>query len=312
MNGNNNIVQKAALYGTESEINKNLNNLIQLYHISYICPSNGPARSGKSSSGIAYITAERLKKKKNLAVIIVADYQAADMAYRVFSNTRLKIIHYYNALCAEHTISSSDLASTHCFYYRDQYNNTITIKGKRIPKHFQVFIQGSNNHLTIGENVYFGDIYTNNTLFRLHGMGNKVFIGDGTTIGEATFTLLGGGCVYIGKDCLISRGVTFHPVDGHHMFNMSTGRRTNYPGTIVVEDHVWICQDAALLGNAHIGRGSILAFRALTSSTFGPNRLVAGFPAKELRTNVGWARDTSAFRNYDFLEECDDQNGFIT
>lgn len=303
--------QKVALYGSEAEIEKVYQYVSQIYRISYICISEPFVKKERSPYGAAYISLNRLKKKRNVKVIIASDHNAAAEARETFSHTGLSVIHHYDALCKEQLISSRELSGQHCFHYIDKYNNTITIKGNRIPEHFQVFIQGSNNHLLIGENVYFGDFGTGDTLFRFHGMGNVVSIGDGTSIAQGFFTLFGNGQVLIGKDCLISRNVTFHPVDGHHIFNLSTGRRINYPGKIIVGDHVWICQDAVLLGNAHIGQGSVLGYRALTSSWFGDNKLLTGMPAKVLRSDICWARDTSAFHNFERIDECEDQNGIL-
>jgi hypothetical protein len=102
-----------------------------------------------------------------------------------------------------------------------------------------------------------------------------------------------GHCLAIGDDALISGGVWARNYDMHAMHDLATGALiTKPPVDMVVERHVWLGQDALLLGTERVGMGAIVGARALVKRAVPPRVVVAGTPARVIRENVSWGRHT--------------------
>ena len=99
----------------------------------------------------------------------------------------------------------------------------------------------------------------------------------------------------VGDDALISGGVWIRNYDMHAMHDLRTGRRIGRPpASMVLERHVWLGQDAMLLGAERVGMGAIVGARALVKGPVPPRVAVAGTPARVIRDEVSWGRDTYA------------------
>lgn len=102
--------------------------------------------------------------------------------------------------------------------------------------------------------------------------------------------------IRFGEDCMMSRRVSVQSNDGHDIFDVKTGQNTNATvelskaKKIVIGNHVWIGQDAALLYNTDIGDGSIIGAKSLVKNKFPNNCVVGGNPARLLKTDVAWSR----------------------
>ena len=54
-------------------------------------------------------------------------------------------------------------------------------------------------------------------------------------------------------------------------------------GDIIIEDDVWIGENAVILSGVHIGQGAVIAAGAVVTRDIPPYSIVAGVPAKILR-----------------------------
>lgn len=106
----------------------------------------------------------------------------------------------------------------------------------------------------------------------------------------------------IGSFCSIAGGVriggTNHPLEwvSTHPFLWLANRgfverndddvltRGNAP--VVIEDDVWLGQNAVVLPGCRIGRGAVVAAGAVVTRDVGPYEIVAGVPARVIRTRV--------------------------
>lgn len=61
------------------------------------------------------------------------------------------------------------------------------------------------------------------------------------------------------------------------------------------------------VGGAQIGTGSVVGCKSVTSSQFGRNQIIAGTPAKVLRENIIWSRDSTRDFDHASFEECIDK-----
>jgi acetyltransferase-like isoleucine patch superfamily enzyme len=126
----------------------------------------------------------------------------------------------------------------------------------------------------------------------LRRSGQTLFWGAGATCVGASIEMEGAESkVLIGDDCMISSGVWIRNHDMHTMFDLRTNEIINPPpSTLVLEQHVWVGQDALLLGVATVGYGSIIGAKSLLKTSVPSCSMWAGTPARLLRDNVSWCR----------------------
>ncbi len=103
------------------------------------------------------------------------------------------------------------------------------------------------------------------------------FINEGATITCATK-------VHIGKGANIAREAVIRDYDGHYIEDLNY--RTAKP--VWIGDNVWVGYRAMILKGVTIGDGSIVAANAVVTKDVPPHSIVAGNPAKIIRTNINW------------------------
>ncbi|WP_196717419.1 acyltransferase [Actinomyces trachealis] len=109
--------------------------------------------------------------------------------------------------------------------------------------------------------------------------GLEVFVDDGATVD-------------IGKNCLFATRVALRSYDSHPIFDLSTKSRINYSRNIVIGDHVWLGAGVTVLGGSTVGNGAIVGTASvITKSTpVPPDSIVAGVPAKIVRSGIAWVK----------------------
>ncbi len=106
---------------------------------------------------------------------------------------------------------------------------------------------------------------------------NGGFINEGVTITCAKR-------VIIGNNAHIAREAVIRDYDGHYI--EETTYRTAKPVTI--GDNVWIGYRAMILKGVTIGNNSVVAANSVVTKDVPANCIVAGNPAKIIRTNINW------------------------
>ncbi len=127
----------------------------------------------------------------------------------------------------------------------------------------------------------------------LRGDRQVLFWGAGATAVGCNVELEGAGeTLAVGDDALISNGVWLRNHDMHALHDLATGRRIGRPPvSTVLERHVWLGQDALLLGCERVGMGAVVGARSLVKGRVPPRVAVGGVPARVLREGVSWGRD---------------------
>ncbi|WP_400228321.1 acyltransferase [Methanomethylophilus alvi] len=126
--------------------------------------------------------------------------------------------------------------------------------------------------------------------------GSRVSIGSNTTFANDCH-IRGSFFSYtrIGKDCMFSTEVIIFNGDGHAIFDLNTGKNMNYTNpeklSINIGDHVWFGYGSFILAKTNIGSGSILGAKSLTNKSFPNNCILAGSPAKMIKSDVNWSRN---------------------
>lgn len=202
--------------------------------------------------------------------------------------------------------------------YTDHLGNTIQWEGGIAPNTYVHFgqprnggilpIKARNNRLVIGKGVMFeGPCH-----IRFTGSGSSVEIGNNNWVGremelaisanslvkigdnctfESIYAVAQEGNITIGDDCMFSVRINLWQTDGHPIFDAGSGRRVNCGKNLSIGNHVWVGLEAFLLGGCTIGADCIVGARSVTSGTFPDGVILAGSPARVVRTGITWRKD---------------------
>ena len=111
----------------------------------------------------------------------------------------------------------------------------------------------------------------------------KVEIGQNTWINNGFSAISNSGSISIGQDCHIGHDVFIIDSDFHLL---DPNKRNVDPGSqpVYIGNNVFIGSRVTILKNAHIGDGSVVAASAVVSGKFPARSLIAGNPARLIRT----------------------------
>lgn len=126
----------------------------------------------------------------------------------------------------------------------------------------------------------------------------KLQIGDDSYIGFGT-ELFAGSEITIGRHVLIANYVLINGYDGHPIDPIA--RASGFPpnedgyGAIRIDDYAWVGSRAIILKNVRIGRGAVVASGAVVTKDVPELTVVAGNPARAIRTieaPAGWNEES--------------------
>jgi acetyltransferase-like isoleucine patch superfamily enzyme len=147
----------------------------------------------------------------------------------------------------------------------------------------------STRGVQLGKNVNIGPYTTIQASGVLSRLGTGCKVGANSGIGGYSFIGCGGG-VTIGTDVIMGQYVSFH--SENHVID-----RTDIPiraqgvtrKGIVIEDDCWVGAKATFLDGAHVGKGCVVASGAVVKGAIPPYSVVAGVPAKIIRSRIPMA-----------------------
>lgn len=90
--------------------------------------------------------------------------------------------------------------------------------------------------------------------------------------------------IRIGKNSSIADGVLIQDTNFHSTTN-SDGSFTDVSKEIIIGDHVWVCPRAIILRGVIVGDGAIIAAGSVVTKDVPANCMVAGVPARIIKTN---------------------------
>ena len=98
--------------------------------------------------------------------------------------------------------------------------------------------------------------------------------------------------ISIGHEVAISERVVIRDSDNHAITSTENGelKSDEKPAAapIVIQDHVWLGMNVVVLKGVTIGEGAIVAAGSVVNKDVPPHCMVAGVPAKVVKTNVSW------------------------
>ncbi len=291
--------QAVVIYGIGQYYETVKEDLFQERKPDYLCDRKWEKDGPESYDGIPVIKREQLAKLQKCLIIITAgaSWMSNSIRKDLECLAGATVLDINDIMERPDKITGKMLKECNSHgIYEDSRGNRICFDGT-IPDTVSIIFQGRKNSLKMGTDVIVGDLSIE------FGNEGTCIIGDRTEIIGAYFAV-SGAKVSIGEDSLVSTQVVIRNHDGHHIFDMETHRRINYPKDIIIEEHVWIGYRTVLLGGTRIGRDSIVGAGAVTSGQFGEHQVIAGCPAKVIREHVCWSKDDTGYFNRDCLEEC--------
>lgn len=181
-------------------------------------------------------------------------------------------------------------------------NNDVSIKATLKDSKFTII--GSHNRIFIGDSCII-----NKCNVLLSGDNNTLIIDEkARLLGGAVITLDGNGTLHIGKNagirkvsflakdasieigelCMFSNDIIVRNHDSHKVINLEDGKISNLAQDIVLGRHVWIGQNVTILKGCNIGDDSILALGSVVTKSCPPNSIMAGNPAKIVKSGITW------------------------
>ncbi|MCD7763651.1 MAG: hypothetical protein LUI14_10750 [Lachnospiraceae bacterium] len=94
--------------------------------------------------------------------------------------------------------------------------------------------------------------------------------------------------ITIESGCLVGWNVTLMDRDGHNIYDLN-GTHINPNNDVYIGSNVWLCSYCSILKGSKVGENSIVGYGAIVSNDFKEgNIIVAGIPAKCVRSKVNW------------------------
>jgi acetyltransferase-like isoleucine patch superfamily enzyme len=149
------------------------------------------------------------------------------------------------------------------------------------------WVQGKGE-IIVGDNVTF-DGKSSFSFAARYTTLPALSVGDNSFIGhDCVFTV--GSKITIGRDCLFAVGVRVSDAPGHPTDPKQRLERLPAPNEavrpVVIGDNVWIGAYATIFPGVTIGTGSVIGTGAVVTKSVGENILVAGNPARVIRSLV--------------------------
>ena len=111
--------------------------------------------------------------------------------------------------------------------------------------------------------------------------GDKISLGDRVYL-NINCTLLDGGLITIGDDCLIGSNVQILTIN-HAVDPQERLKKDNFSEDIFIGSNVWIGAGAIILPGVNIGEGAVVGAGSIVTRDIQANCLFAGNPAKLIR-----------------------------
>ena len=131
-------------------------------------------------------------------------------------------------------------------------------------------------------------------IYSKYSKGGGCYIGKNFSCGSCMINFSENKHVTIGSDCMFSVNTNIWNWDGHTLLDRY-GKCINHAESIAIGNHVWIGMDVAISKGAQIADNSVIGQRALVTRAFNEqNVMIAGVPARIIKTNISWDRTPSA------------------
>lgn len=139
--------------------------------------------------------------------------------------------------------------------------------------------------ITLGSGVTIG-------AYSLIRSSSAMHIGEGMSIGRnsscGAYSFFGaGGFIEIGENVIMGEHVSFHAeTHNHNRCDIPIREQGVTAKPIRIEDDCWIGANVTFLGGSYVSRGSIVGAGAVVNKQYAPFSVIAGVPARVLRSRL--------------------------
>jgi len=149
-------------------------------------------------------------------------------------------------------------------------------------------LRGSDHLIEIGKNCRVSRAGT----FWLEDHHCEVRIGQNTTMVEVSISLAESHSkALIGEGCMFASDIEIRTSDAHSVIDTASGERINLAEDVTISNHVWIASHSIILKGVNIGENSVVAAGAVVTSSCPPGSILAGNPARVIKTGITWTRE---------------------
>ena len=131
--------------------------------------------------------------------------------------------------------------------------------------------------------------------------GMKIEMGHNVQFGEycnkATSVIFRNKIIKAGRVCFVGKNDHTFRTPGELIWNGERGDS----GITYIEDDVWICHNATIVGGVTIGKGAIIAAGAVVTQNVPPCEIWGGVPAKKIRDRFN--NNTEKDKHIAYLEQ---------
>jgi acetyltransferase-like isoleucine patch superfamily enzyme len=170
-------------------------------------------------------------------------------------------------------------------------NNVVEIHEGAVFSNALIDLRGNHAVIKLASGVY-----NNARILIAFGDYQSLEIGEGFACHGVVFSLKEDyASIQVGKDCLFSYGIEIWATDGHAI--LQNGQATNESKPIIIGNHIWIGANVRICKGSSIANDSVIGMSSLVAGKFTePNVVIAGNPAKIIKTNINW--DKKSAYNY--------------
>lgn len=165
------------------------------------------------------------------------------------------------------------------------YNNSVRLGETRFSSRIEFYINGRGCLISIAP----GCFINGSLQLWCEGDESKILIGSNVRFyGDTHIAALEGTTVELTGDILLGPNVDIRSGDSHVILD-KTGRRINPSGSILIGKHCWIAKDVTIPKGVTIPDGCVIGAKSLvTKAPKESHSLIAGTPAKSIRTDISW------------------------
>jgi len=150
----------------------------------------------------------------------------------------------------------------------------------------EIIFRGNGSSILIEDNCRFGNLRV------IIQDSAKIIIGRNSTIEQTYLLARDGRMITLGEDCMISFQTDFRTSDAHGIYDKDSRQLLNFPGDIVIGNHVWIGQGCWISKNTIINSGAVIGAKTMVQNDVIPeNSIYAGTPGRVIRNGVVWTRN---------------------
>ena len=144
---------------------------------------------------------------------------------------------------------------------------------------------GKRSYVCFKHDSVFGDLKVEN---RFHSGGTCVLGSNILAPNKLRIFLYGNNKCIIGDECIFADNVSLLCSDGHTILS-SDNDILNQNGNIYIGRKNWLGMNSIILKNSFIGQNNVIGCNSVISRRrYGDNLLIAGSPARILKSNIHW------------------------